>query len=223
MQTEGVSSLYRGFLPALIGTIPGVALYFGTYEFSKSWFTSRYGQSSHLINFGCGFLAEAVSCVVWVPSDVLKERGQVGVVNAGIARIIEKEGIRGLYRGYAATLASFGPFSAFYFMFVEQLKTFSKHYYEVLSFPQLVGICAISGGCAAFITAPMDLVKVRMQVDQNRGTRSLVSALKHVLVNDGWLGLFRGGGSRVWFAVPNTAITMAAMDYIKHRFGPIHV
>ena len=32
------------------------------------------------------------------------------------------EGFRGLYRAYGATIASFGPFSGFYFLFYELFK-----------------------------------------------------------------------------------------------------
>jgi hypothetical protein len=35
---------------------------------------------------------------------------------------MKTEGAGGLYRAYGATVASFGPFSAFYFMFYEQFK-----------------------------------------------------------------------------------------------------
>ncbi|CAN0434764.1 unnamed protein product, partial [Scytosiphon promiscuus] len=34
--------------------------------------------------------------------------------------ILRTEGLRGIYKGYLATVASFGPFSALYFMFYEQ-------------------------------------------------------------------------------------------------------
>ena len=37
-------------------------------------------------------------------------------------QITKVEGFRGLYRAYGATVASFGPFSAFYFMFYEYFK-----------------------------------------------------------------------------------------------------
>lgn len=39
-----------------------------------------------------------------------------------IRQIKMTEGVRGLYRAYAATVLSFGPFSALYFMFYEQAK-----------------------------------------------------------------------------------------------------
>eukprot|EP00903_Cladosiphon_okamuranus_P019808 g18206.t1 len=40
--------------------------------------------------------------------------------------ILRAEGLRGIYKGYLATLASFGPFSALYFMFYEQAKAASQ-------------------------------------------------------------------------------------------------
>ena len=39
-----------------------------------------------------------------------------------IKQIKHTEGVRGLYRAYGATVLSFGPFSALYFMFYEKMK-----------------------------------------------------------------------------------------------------
>ena len=78
------------------------------------------------------------SCVVFVPVDVVKERLQVqrsshvvGSLQAtgtpykgslhALRTIFVEEGIRGVYKGYGATLMSFGPFSALYFLFYEQV------------------------------------------------------------------------------------------------------
>lgn len=75
--------------------------------------------------------AEAVACSIFVPVDVVKERRQVQA-NLGtfkykndldaIRQIIRTEGTRGIYRAYGATVMSFGPFSALYFLFYEMLK-----------------------------------------------------------------------------------------------------
>lgn len=69
--------------------------------------------------------------------DVIKERLQVqstqihnvrykGSVDA-LRTILQQEGMRGLYKGYGATLFSYGPFSAFYFLFLEEVTNFSIH------------------------------------------------------------------------------------------------
>lgn len=39
-----------------------------------------------------------------------------------IKQVLKTEGVRGLYRAYGATVMSFGPFSAFYFLFYEKMK-----------------------------------------------------------------------------------------------------
>jgi len=73
------------------------------------------------------------SCVVFVPVDVIKERLQVqsqlgrtnykGSMDA-LGTIVRHEGIIGLYKGFNATLLSFGPFSALYFLFYEEVSCY---------------------------------------------------------------------------------------------------
>ena len=41
-----------------------------------------------------------------------------------LTQVFKTEGFRGLYKAYPATVLSFGPFSALFFMFYEQLKGF---------------------------------------------------------------------------------------------------
>lgn len=62
--------------------------------------------------------------------DVVKERLQVqsnrqdlnykGNIDA-FRTIFKEEGLRGIYKGYGATLLSFGPYSALYFLFYEKV------------------------------------------------------------------------------------------------------
>jgi Mitochondrial carrier protein len=77
--------------------------------------------------------AELIACLLFVPVDVIKERRQVqSTLKAftyksdldAIKQIKSTEGARGLYRAYFATVLSFGPFSALYFMFYEKAKGF---------------------------------------------------------------------------------------------------
>ena len=77
---------------------------------------------------------------MFVPVDVVKERLQVQVSasssSAGykaappvykgsldaLMQICRQEGLTGIYKGYGATLLSYGPFSALYFFLYEEVK-----------------------------------------------------------------------------------------------------
>eukprot|EP01017_Pseudomicrothorax_dubius_P034827 TRINITY_DN4812_c0_g2_i2.p1 TRINITY_DN4812_c0_g2~~TRINITY_DN4812_c0_g2_i2.p1 ORF type:complete len:203 (-),score=28.03 TRINITY_DN4812_c0_g2_i2:62-670(-) len=127
MATEGIAGFYRGIGIAIAGSLPAGALYFGTYEWSKHLLQEKkiFGESQTLCYFFSGLIAETVSCIFWVPVDVIKERMQVQAnlktyhyrnTFDAIYKISKGEGLRGLYKAYGATIGSFGPYSAFYFL-----------------------------------------------------------------------------------------------------------
>jgi hypothetical protein len=133
IQSEGVKGLYKGINAALFGGIPGVCLYITTYEACKTYCASHeiLKQYPMMSYFGGGMIAETVCCAVFVPVDVIKERLQVqsnrhtstqykGGVDA-FRTILRQEGLTGLYKGYGATLFSYGPFSAIYFVLYEEV------------------------------------------------------------------------------------------------------
>ena len=45
-----------------------------------------------------------------------------GIEPEALRAVLRTEGLRGLYKGYVATVGSFGPYSALYFAFYEQCK-----------------------------------------------------------------------------------------------------
>lgn len=128
-----IGNVYRGLVAALVGGVPATCMYLTSYEMSKSTLSEVpiLQNSPFLVYFTSGMVAETCSCLVFVPTDVIKERLQVqqaashykykGSLDA-LVQIISQEGLRGLYKGYGASLLSFGPFSALYFAFYEAMK-----------------------------------------------------------------------------------------------------
>ena len=132
---NGIRGLYAGFGAAFLGSAPASCLYFTTYEASKRALSSM-APNYAFTDSTSGLIAETVSCLLWVPIDVVKERLQVqrlagdnyaGKYNGNIdavKQIYRTEGLRGVYRGYGATIASYGPFSAIYLSTYEKLKVY---------------------------------------------------------------------------------------------------
>jgi hypothetical protein len=106
-----------------------------------------------------------------------------------------------------------------------------------------VGVACVAG--ASFVTNPLDLAKLRLQVQRGRAAaavnattggvaagapaaattaasplphfqyRNLPHALRRIVAEEGWQALMRGAGARMAFHAPSTAITMTLFEYCK--------
>ena len=293
---EGLRALYGGFGAVIVGGTPGTVLYLTGYAFFRDYLSSAvlgwhggemttssaecrpaltHGQE-FAVHFMSGMLAEAVSCVVYVPVDVVKERMQVqrkatvapndlhlnhqynGSLDA-LRQITRTEGMRGIYKGYGATLASFGPFSALYFTFYEQCKTWSKEYVHWqnrnidvknndnimsikdsdLPLVHLVACSAGAGALASWLTSPLDMAKLRLQVQRGQAAaaassklrdstcnqsvqyRGMLDCLRSAYREGGIRGLFRGAGARVIHFAPATTITMTCYEKCRAFYADV--
>eukprot|EP00934_Nitzschia_sp_Nitz4_P004058 Nitzschia sp. Nitz4//scaffold13_size275219//56687//57844//NITZ4_000851-RA/size275219-exonerate_protein2genome-gene-0.43-mRNA-1//-1//CDS//3329535945//4048//frame0 len=228
--TEGIRGLYRGFSTVIVGGTPGTIIYLCSYDIFKERIAAltdpdqtNASDASFAVHFASGLSAEAVACLIYVPVDVIKERLQVQHANQAttnykgggdaLVRILRTEGLSGIYKGYGATLLSFGPFSALYFVFYEKFKNMSKSFSgtEVLSTPWLILSSSGAGALASFLTSPLDLAKLRLQVQRGQAAsngpkyRGVVDCLVHAFREGGFPGLFRGAGARVLHFVPATS------------------
>jgi len=250
LKIDGIPGLYKGLPTALIGGIPAAFLYFGSYEFWKSHtlkveFLKKHNFISYL---SAGMFAETVAWLIFVPTDVLKERLQVQSKLQqykytsdfdALMQVIRNEGLRGLYKAYPATVFSFGPFSAFYFLFYEKLKglivendpeTYLKKVKEKthvsIGFFQSMFVSMIAGAAASFLTNPLDMVKLRLQVQ--RGVHSvnpnapdifkykhMVDGLIQIVSKEGVLALYNGSFARMCYHFPTVAIAMSVVEFMK--------
>ena len=252
LRGEGWRGLYRGFGIAMVGGVPASCLYFTTYEVCKGRLVEgRQGQwPAPLAHLAAGLAAEAVSCVLYVPVDVIKERMQVqrppGASGGGsavyyrssrdaVAQIVGgAEGVRGLYKGYWATLASYGPFSALYFALYEWLRasalaargsasaSASGAPAPALPLWLQITVAGAAGAGASLVTNPLDLVKLRLQVQRAVGVppgatayRGLAHGLRCLVREEGPRGLLRGAGVRIAFHTASTAVAMSMFEVCK--------
>jgi len=254
IKAEGFRGLYKGLPVSIFGSMPASVLYFGSYEWAKKklLLIKNFSHGEFLMYFLGGMFAETVACLIYVPVDVIKERRQVqNNLNSykykndfdALFTILKQERLGGIYKAYWATVFSFGPMSAFYFMFYEYFKGYfvrndAKTYIQRIkneeieklkelkldiSFKESLLCSALAGSLASLITNPLDLVKLRMQVQRaNESFRSdkavyknLIQGLSLISQTEGMPGLFKGSLARVLYHSPTTAISMSILEAMK--------
>jgi hypothetical protein len=266
-RNEGIRGLYRGFGAVIVGGTPGTVIYLCTYDIAKTQLAHLVSNSNNdtsqdgnfVVHFCSGMIAETIACLIYVPVDVIKERMQVQQASTAnnartyyrnifdaISQISRSEGLAGIYRGYGATLMSFGPFSALYFVLYEKAKATTRNYLLTNKIPSgetqltsahqmnipfhwIILCSASSGALASWLTSPLDMAKLRLQVQRGElyelntssttHYRGVMDCLRHSMQTGGMRGLFRGAGARVLHFAPATTITMSTYEFCRSLIG----
>lgn len=133
-----------------------------------------------------------------------------------IARsLYQTEGLRGLYRGYFASLCTYVPTSAIWWASYGICDGYTRSHPVLSSAPHLL-LNAVSGGTAGIIssvaTNPLDVVRTRLQVE---GSRSSWKTIQTLWREDGPRWLARGVTARIMSAVPSGAVVITSYETVK--------
>ncbi|EGV65378.1 hypothetical protein PSN45_002458 [Yamadazyma tenuis] len=230
--------LYGGYSPAILGSLPSTAAFFGMYEYSKRTLIKDLRMNETLAYFLAGILGDLASSVFYVPSEVLKTRLQLqgrynnpytkgsgynykGLVDA-VKTIHRVEGSRTFVFGYKETLFRDLPFSALQFAFYERFRQLAIFYNdsEDLSIGAELLSGASAGGLAGVLTTPLDVIKTRIQTATEASTSavqmSTIKALRSIYHTEGVLGMFYGVGPRfIWTGIQSSIMLLLYQVSLK--------
>ncbi|KAM3589680.1 Mitochondrial oxaloacetate carrier protein [Umbelopsis sp. WA50703] len=140
---EGVRGLYRGCDAAMARAGVGSAVQLPTYDYSKRFLKSRFGMvEGTSLHFAASMICGFLVCCAMNPFDVISTRmynqkvdpvTKIGVLYKNpvdcLVKMVQTEGVGGLYKGFAAHYLRIGPHTMLMFVFYEQLKTgYKKHF-----------------------------------------------------------------------------------------------
>ncbi|KAM9930660.1 hypothetical protein OXX59_000401 [Metschnikowia pulcherrima] len=182
LKEEGLlRGLYGGYTPAILGSFPSTAAFFGTYEMTKRIMINDLHINDTVAYLAAGILGDLASSIFYVPSEVLKTRLQLqgrhnnpytkgcgynyqGLRDA-VRSIVRTEGVSALTFGYKETLFRDLPFSALQLAFYEKFRMWAIEYNgnSDLSVPAELLTGASAGGLAGTLTTPLDVIKTRIQ------------------------------------------------------------
>lgn len=198
----GFSGIYRGLGAAALGSAPGAALFFSTYETVKPLARRAFGEDRPVAVQGFAASAgECMACLVRVPTEVVKQRmqmGEYGSLQEGARKIMSTEGIGGFYRGYFTTVSREIPFALIQFPMWERMKKEIGIWQGRETSPWQGALCgSVSGAFAAAVTTPLDVAKTRIMLKQSDS--GLLGTLGTVYQKEGFKACFSGVAPRTFW------------------------
>ncbi|KAF9593418.1 hypothetical protein IFM89_022883 [Coptis chinensis] len=216
----GVQGLYRGSIPAILGQFSSHGLRTGIFEASRLV----------LINFApnlqefqvqsiSSFCSTVLGTAVRIPCEVLKQRLQAGIfdnVGEAIVGTFRQDGLKGFFRGTGATLCREVPFYvAGMGLYAESKKAVQHLLRRELEPWETIAVGALSGGLAAVVTTPFDVMKTRMMTAPQGLPVSMSMIAFSILRHEGPLGLFKGAIPRFFWIAPLGAMNFAGYELAR--------
>jgi len=239
LREQGASGLMRGCFAIGVGCIPAHVGLFCTYEFAKvRLMDPRVAEHQPVQAAACGALATIVHDMIITPTDVVKQRLQLGRYS-GIADCVvsmwRHEGPLAFYRSLPTTLIAECPFHGVLVASNESLKVLLglEKRGDVQSdsrVPVAMHFVStgLSGMFAAVVTQPLDVVKTRLQTQSVAAGAEgevvvrysgMVSTARLIWREEGVAGLFRGTVPRLVFAAPSAAMCWGTYEVMKRLLG----
>ncbi|EEF38093.1 S-adenosylmethionine carrier 1, chloroplastic/mitochondrial isoform X2 [Ricinus communis] len=203
-----LKGLYSGLGGNLAGSLPASALFVGVYEPVKQKLLKSLPENlSSFAQLTAGAVGGAISSLVRVPTEVVKQRMQTGQFTSAtnvVRVIVAKEGFKGLYVGYGSFLLRDLPFDAVQFCIYEQLLTrYKLAAQRDLKDPEIAVIGAFAGAITGALTTPLDVIKTRLMV-QGSGNqyKGIFDCARTISREEGVHALLKGIGPRVlWIGI----------------------
>ncbi|XP_014292249.1 S-adenosylmethionine mitochondrial carrier protein homolog [Halyomorpha halys] len=162
-----------------------------------------------MVHMTAAAISEVVSCIVRVPTEVIKQRRQACIHDGSslwiLKSVLRNEGPLGLYKGFWTTVLRDAPYSVIQFPLWEYFKmNFRKMRNGQEPTPSEGALSgAVAGAIAGAATTPLDVVKTRIMLstgatDATRRPKvKMVPIIAQIYKDHGVMGFFAGFVPRV--------------------------
>ncbi|KFK36478.1 hypothetical protein AALP_AA4G129800 [Arabis alpina] len=216
----GVRGVYKGSIPAILGQFSSHGLRTGIFEASKLVLINFAPNLPEIqVQSIASFCSTLLGTAVRIPCEVLKQRLQAGMfdnVGEAIVGTWKQDGPRGFFRGTGATLCREVPLYVVGMgLYAESKKMVAQVLGRELEAWETIAVGAVSGGIAAVVTTPFDVMKTRMMTATPGRPISMSMVFFSVLRHEGPLGLFKGALPRFFWVAPLGAMNFAGYELAK--------
>ncbi|OAP65220.1 hypothetical protein AYL99_01192 [Fonsecaea erecta] len=231
---EGVRGVFFGWTPTFVGySFQGLGKY-GFYEIFKHLYGDNMFPNSNrtLVYLGASATAEFIADMLLCPWEAIKVRMQTTLppyannLREGWTKIVDKEGIAGLYKGLYPlwgrqipyTMCKFATFEETVKVIYKQLGKPKESYNSL----QQTGVSFLAGYIAgiacAIVSHPADVMVSKLNSDRQAG-ESAGKAMSRIYGNIGFTGLWNGLPVRIVMIGTLTGFQWLIYDSFKVWLG----
>ena len=222
IKREGIPGLYKGIVPPIVFQMPTYATIFGGKEFGNRLWNKYADFSYNTQSIVAGWIGGAISTVMSCPTELLKIRAQSNYSQKTdyfklARRLIKRQGVSSLFKGYLCTLIRDVPAFAVYFgLFEIGCKYFIKPsdpLWRELFFQMI--FASLAGIGSWVVTYPFDIIKTVIQTSDKHLT--IREVFRENYKNVGMKYFFKGMGATSLRAIPMEATCLILYAQIRER------
>ncbi|KAF9653361.1 mitochondrial carrier [Thelephora ganbajun] len=247
IREERFSGLYKGIMSPMATCALLNGLVFSSYRFlMKAQLSDDQATPTLAQIFLAGAGTGMIGTVVTTPTELVKIRQQALLTPIStrqmLRRIIQQDGIRGLYRGITATGLRDIGYGSYFFAYEATCRYFSQPAYphsnsdliqsiesdlHTVPWPALLLAGGVAGVAGWITTFPFDLVKTRIQttsaLQSKRGFFQdggvTMSTAMQSWKNEGLRVFWRGLAPTLIRAIPVNMVTFGTFEAITHALS----
>ncbi|XVF21876.1 hypothetical protein REPUB_Repub12eG0127200 [Reevesia pubescens] len=187
----------------------------------KSWATSSLGALNH---FGTSGISVAVATGLTHPLDVLKVRLQMQLVGQRgpligmgplFVQVLKNEGPKSLYLGLTPALTRSLLYGGLRLGLYEPSKYACDLAFGSTNILVKIASGAFSGGISTALTNPVEVLKVRLQINSDSKQRGPIAEMRRIVSKEGIGALWKGVGPATVRAAALTSSQLATYDESK--------
>jgi len=223
----GFRGIYNGVGSVIVGSAPGAAVFFCTYDVLKRTLPTppHLAPVNHMLAASIG---EVAACLIRVPTEVIKTRSQTSsygaLANSSLATaklVWGADGLKGFYRGFGITVIREIPFASLQFPMYEFFKhrlSLLLHHKPASLRPYEASLCgSVAGGIAAAVTTPLDVLKTRIMLDLRDPSDPAylppLRRLRQIYLAEGLPALFAGVVPRTMWISAGGAVFLGVYEW----------
>lgn len=179
-----------------------------------------------IYNFTLGSIAGCIGAAVVYPVDLVKTRMQnqrsikgVGVLYKSyldcLKLVVRREGVRGLYHGLLPQMVGVAPEKAIKLTVNDLVRKYRGNCDGSISLGSEIVAGACAGASQVMFTNPMEVVKIRLQVQGDGISARARPTAASIVRQLGLRGLYQGASACIGRDVPFSAIYFTAYSHIK--------